>query len=491
MVLPQIDPSLTNELSDNLEKPQQDIPIKPELESKTPDFNITAINSTHIPQQWTNTTPLRETHISNQNIDISHDIWMDPLGVLSIPQTYISSSNESVTKIETTEISGDDDFDDFQTASAAPTLEWSQQIVPSTAINNISISNDIANDTEWFPDQISDLHSATVSSKQDENDEFINTIKQDISEKSITTEDDEFTDFQSSSPLSKVDPARQLKPSGTTTLEPLKPVPVYQAQNLNPTQINWPDPGVTDDEIKKFEEIFSNKSTLDKLPKDESRHVLSQESSSSTEWSDFVGGKSNSDSSTNILPSLVNSSNMQPKIEENTSHINKRRSSENSSHVIVTRKTENPQPTYKSKTLSKCKTVRSTEDDEWSEFVSAQKPSPVHKVVVRESERTSSPDLPLSVFNLGSIQPTKQPIPVITPQGLVQTKLSANMVNNSPKSQQKNLKQYLQPVQMMPMMTPSIISNQYVSQAYGLNLGTPPQQSIANQGKLNHLKIEE
>lgn len=68
---------------------------------------------------------------------------------------------------------------------------------------------------------------------------------------------------------------------------------------------------------------------------------------------------------------------------------------------------------------------KSTDDDEWTDFVSVQQTvSPLHKF--QQSERTSSPDLPLSVLNLASIKSPKKPIPVITPHGIVQTKLAAN-----------------------------------------------------------------
>lgn len=76
---------------------------------------------------------------------------------------------------------------------------------------------------------------------------------------------------------------------------------------------------------------------------------------------------------------------------------------------------------------------KSSDDDEWTDFVSVQQPpSPLHKFT--HPDRTSSPDLPLSVLNLSSIQSPKKPIPVITPQGIVQTKLSSNNQQNAMQS---------------------------------------------------------
>ncbi|XP_050305394.1 uncharacterized protein LOC126742680 [Anthonomus grandis grandis] len=97
------------------------------------------------------------------------------------------------------------------------------------------------------------------------------------------------------------------------------------------------------------------------------------------------------------------------------------------------------------------------EEDEWSDFVSVNQ-SPVHKLKT-EKERCSTPDLPLSVLNLGSVQPAKQPIPVITPNGLVQTKLSSKIPLNIPNM--ATSKVYPQIPSHPPKLQPSIISHQY------------------------------
>lgn len=109
----------------------------------------------------------------------------------------------------------------------------------------------------------------------------------------------------------------------------------------------------------------------------------------------------------------------------------------------------------------------SLEDDEWSDFVSVQNQSPLHKLK-SEKERSSTPDLPLSVLNLGTVQPTRQPIPVITPNGLVQTKLSSNNSVTMPTIRPQPNRFYPQPqIPNNPYHQPSIISNQYATQAYG------------------------
>lgn len=515
----------------------KDIPLKPEFEFNVASaFNMSefSMEPSQITQKWTNTTPLRETHISNKNTDIIiiNDSWIDPLSEFSIPETYIDSSNEILANEDLEEIAQEDDFDDFQAAPIESTSRSSKEISSGTTFDNATTINPILlNDNtvinQQYNDDISRLNRVkSLSSLVTDKDQ--NILKQTISNLSKETcevktiDDDEFTDFQSSIPDSHSNSnyISQLRPITHTNsvsdpnilntnstshsvpkalpFEPLKPVPVYQKPcDSTPAQINWPDPGVTEHEIKKFEEIFSApaKSIKEKFPIFEEK-VLNTVTSvqkiddSKQTWSDFTDNKNqagNSRKIEGILPtpdisSIENTIKIKHNVPNMETFINN--SSEEIWSEFVKHKTENSgKNSEKSKLTNYNIRSQKTEDDEWSDFVSAQKPSPVHKLSSRETERTSSPDLPLSVFNLSSIQPTKQPIPVITPQGLVQTKLSANVVNTSPKLQQKHAKQYFQPGLPMSMISPSIISNQYVTQAYKMNSTTSGQHSTSNQGK--------
>lgn len=174
------------------------------------------------------------------------------------------------------------------------------------------------------------------------------TKNQHISEPS----DDEFTEFHASLPPPNpvFEPLKTLEPLKPVPLEPLKPVRLEPSEP-RVTQINWPDPGVTDEDIKNIELAYSRKE----------------------------------------------------------------------------------------------------DDDEWSDFVSVTKPV--------MPDRTATPDLPLSVLNLNSVQAPKQPIPVITPSGLVQTKLSSNL------GHQSVVQTSVQPMFRPPInqFQPSIISNQFAA----------------------------
>ncbi|XP_028131999.1 aftiphilin [Diabrotica virgifera virgifera] len=266
--------------------------------------------------------------------------------------------------------------------------------------------------------------------------------------------DDDFTEFHSSVPL----PQLQATPM-PTILEPLKPVPVYS--NAPSSQINWPDPGVTDDEIRRFEEVFSV--PLNQVNEEKLSFENKQEKP-----------KKDKPSEVKVNNNFSTVHTKKPEIKENA------RTDfplwDTSPEKKPYRKQEfKPEP---KKIEAKPNPI---EDDEWSDFVSVQKPSPIHKAKFSDRNQTSSPDLPLSVLNLGSIQPAKQPIPVITPRGLVQTKLSTNM---NPVNQQKSNLIHPKPSYGQPVLQPSIISNQFASQAYNVGMNAPqPYNFISNMSQ--------
>ncbi|KAJ8936635.1 hypothetical protein NQ314_012251 [Rhamnusium bicolor] len=375
---------------------------------------------------WPSIVPLRETYISNENLTSNLNIkelpldiegWLQPTIVSpELPRKDLVIGEEELPNIQTPEltrksVSGEtieDDFDEFQMVLPGNENTGSERtiitnnsdilqpikpelILPQQALRNFE-----------FPDLTSFEIEPVV--KKSEGKPSKNDLEVDIAEenKQDTFDDDEFTDFHFSTPVSQPIISKPITP----ILEPLKPVPVYPIVTSTPsTQINWPDPGITEEEIKKFEMVFSR-------PKE--------------------------------------SKNEEPKkVKDET---------------------------------KKLSSANSIDDDEWSDFVSVQKPSPVHKFQLNERERTSSPDLPLSVLNLSSIQPAKQPIPVITPQGLVQTKLSSNStITMSPKTHSKNnvLSMQNKHLYQQPQIQPSIISNQYASQAYNFNSGYYNQNTKA------------
>ncbi|XP_018578456.1 uncharacterized protein LOC108916643 [Anoplophora glabripennis] len=415
-----------------MDKPvtSQKVPSKNDLEQvseeNVDDFeDFTSYQSPTGSETWQNVVPLRETYISNDAKELPLDItnWLQPTIVTpELPRKDLEIGDEELPNIQTPEFirkevvaleENDDDFDDFQMVLPESTaiqknnieVKNSSFLQPDIKEPIVSSSSNMAS-TDFknfaFPEEKTKVESMTNSVTdvdQNKTSLEINTVKH---KEPAVVDDDDFTEFHCSVPAPQPTVPKPLTP----ILEPLKPVPVYTTIPTTSTQINWPDPGITDEEIKKFEMVF-------KRPQ---------------EYSGIESKKE--------IP------------DKNNEQTNK--ASKHSSF----------------------------DDDEWSDFVSVQKPSPVHKFHSSEKERTSSPDLPLSVLNLNTIQPTKQPIPVITPQGLIQTKLSSsNSLNLSPKVQLKNnsINSQQKALYPKPQIHPSIISNQFASQVYNFNNGNLSQ----------------
>lgn len=89
-------------------------------------------------------------------------------------------------------------------------------------------------------------------------------------------EEDEFTDFQSTLPIQPVAFVEPLKPA---VLEPV-------ICSTAPTTINWPDPGVSDDDLRNFELFYK--------PNVETTAIVREGPSKPAEddeWSDFVSSE--------------------------------------------------------------------------------------------------------------------------------------------------------------------------------------------------------
>lgn len=475
----------------------------PNSENNIDDYGEFSDHHTDLPQRcntWTNLTPLRETYISNDNIVEVEDRIKKPSGD---DETWLSSTsytspnsswtdNESSNKDKNLIIEAkddiEDDFDDFQMAKLDINSHHK-----SKNVEPVISSNDISNcDTYKSVDSKSLVKEISVELKTCE----ISVKKMN----EATIEEDEFTDFHSFAPAIQEKPIHSIQ-------EPLKPVPVYNHNTS--TQINWPDPGITDEEIMKFEEVFckpsqAKKENLDTkidnfnvLPKNEFATVVQCQDGHNMASSSLNKELKNKVSELNqskkeskfddldvFAKSLISKKEFDSKGSEEVRHKSKhgkKKEEIGDYHAafkpIYSNKLEPSKNTQKINT----KKQGSVEEDDWSDFVSAQKVSPVHKLSTREKERTSSPDLPLSVFNLNSIQPAKQPIPVITPQGLVQTKLSANMSNTSPKTQLKINRPLTQPAVSLP----STISSQFASQAYSFN-SKPSKKAVGPESKISH-----
>lgn len=195
-------------------------------------------------------------------------------------------------------------------------------------------------------------------------------------------EEDDFGDFCMSLPVTEKDSKETVTPQlqclQPTPAEPLKPVVVHTTASATlqiPAKIEWPEPGITEDDIQTIELTYVKQSPVKKTQ-------------------------------------------------------------------------------IKDENVSKKSTI---EDDDWTDFIS-------HKETKTSPEKMQN-NLQLSVFNLENIQPIKPPVPVITPQGLIQTKLSSsgtiNPLTNSPvhshRPQQKQLT-----VKPPDGYQPSIISQQFL-----------------------------
>ncbi|XP_063932663.1 aftiphilin isoform X2 [Zophobas morio] len=309
--------------------------------------------------------PLRETHISTELNDVNGKPgWLQPTILtpdLPRKDTVIDPLDE-------------DEFDDFQMVLPEENKEKpsAPELKSTLALPDLS---------EF--DMTSKVATPVDISKNSQNHEHIFGVPLNnvVEEKKIdVNDDDEFTEFHSSLPQNNI-----LKPLQPVPMEPLKPTVQYS----QPTQINWPDPGVTDEDIRNIELSYFRKNEV----KEEKAKEVSKDNS--------------------------------------------------------------------------------LDDEEWSDFVSVT--NPVKSVL---PERTATPDLPLSVLNLNNVQAPKQPIPVITPSGLVQTKLSSNMTLQ-PKSV---VQTSVQPSMFRPPTTqfqPSIISNQFAANFASGNSTTmaPPTKS--------------
>ncbi|VEN50631.1 unnamed protein product [Callosobruchus maculatus] len=429
---------------------QTDIPERIQDDSSTnpqPDSfeDFTSYQSTPMPQvsdTWSKQVPLRETYISSSDnhevvpeVPLNVEAWLQPTIVTpELPRKQIGTEEDIIVEKE---VKGDIGLDEFDVNSEVrEDVEVAMSVLSKA---ELSIFDSLSKTEDIITSSIGSSPERAVSKDPE--------VLQATVE-SLSNEEDEFTDFQFSIPAAE--PHRPPKPL-TPILEPLKPVPVISnvVSNTIPAQINWPDPGITDEELKKFDEVFTQ--------------PVRQKQSEPTKSSQLeVAGAAQVIKQ--VHPEAIKP--VHPEVAR-------------PEHPEVMRQVQ-PEVTKLAELDSKLhKQSKSFEDDEWTDFMSVQKRSPVHKIKGSGREQTSSPDLTLSVFNLGNIQPTRPPVPVITPKGLVQTKLSSNLnqVPMSPKFTPKN--NIVIPQSSYHAPQPSIISHQFASHAYGFSNNLQPTNQSA------------
>nr|CAH7768263.1 unnamed protein product [Callosobruchus chinensis] len=401
--------------------------------------DFTSYQSTPMPQvpdAWSKQVPLRETYISSSDnhevvpeVPLNVEAWLQPTIVTpELPRKEIGTDEDIIVQKEE-QVKGDIDPEEFDMNSEVrEDVEVAMSVLSKAELSifdSLSKSEDIITSSNGSsPERVVSKNPGIIQ----------NTVE------SLANEEDEFTDFQFSIPVAE--PPRPTKPL-TPILEPLKPIPVTSnlASNTIPAQINWPDPGITDEELKKFDEVFTQ--------------PVQQKKSEPTKPTQLeIVGSVQPEVTKPVQPEAMKA--VRPEVIR-------------PAHLGILRPVQ-PETTKPAQLDSKLhKQPNSFEDDEWTDFMSVQKRSPVHKVKASGREQTASPDLTLSVFNLGNIQPTRPPVPVITPKGLMQTKLSSNLnqVPMSPKSTPKN--NIVIPQSSYHAPQPSIISHQFASHAYGFS----------------------
>ncbi|GJQ76377.1 hypothetical protein Trydic_g2095 [Trypoxylus dichotomus] len=332
--------------------------------------------------------------------------------------------------------------------------------------------------------------------------------------KKVNEIDDEFTDFQMSLP----DPFKVEKEQSKNktisnefgvfntgsilqpVLEPLKPTIVSSNNNAQiATQINWPDPGITDDEILNIELSYSRKDVPSleetkiqeggvEVPHNIITQPIQECSNKPIHPCSFPVLKS-----ANKHNSTGNTHADYQKLKEN-SNIMDSKQTKPSGVLSTTKKSIEPVPISNT-------SGRIQDEEDWSDFVCNPEPmKPVLQPKIIGSEKLQKPELRLSVPHLSQLQQPKKPIPVITPQGLIQTRIPSNISNLS----NLNVQQPPYVFQRNQAATrdtfrPSIISHQYQNHmngssfrktANGFYNGLIPQQvnqalPTPNIGKLN------
>ncbi|XP_022911774.1 putative uncharacterized protein DDB_G0282499 isoform X2 [Onthophagus taurus] len=379
-----------------------------DLEQLTASLDISCIKSTTngdcqnvIEDEWEYWLKSLPPELKDEKAEKSHDF---------ISHRRSHSDNESVKSLQLitdTEIRSEtnvsnqnvEDFDDFigGQSSSSTSFAWQKTIplketyistdliesktTPDVLTKNI-LTNTIENDFEIMNVETLDVRKSLEVNKINENISIIN-------------EDDEFTDFQMSLPEKTINVAviEERKTSLENILQPIRASseilkPETKTVSEQPV-ILWPDPGVTSDELLHIELSYSRKNACDNVVVENNAVTLNLNDS---------GSKENIESNQKNV--IVNGN-----FDFNTKNVV---NNENS----VSKDPKNIKQSEKT-----CL------DDEWTDFVSNQEP-------LKPSFQQ------LSVPQLSQLQPPKQPIPVITPMGLIQTKIPSNTTSLRPHQQQ-------------------------------------------------------
>lgn len=398
-----------------------------------------------------NMVPLRETYIVNDS-----------------KKEYKKEENEEINWTKPTE----------RTSNTNKTTVNEFEILKPIVTNEISTKSSTIESTNWFS-KVPVIDKMPVQSSE-------NIVQNDTHEEL----DDEFTDFQMVLPntnmntntkVSNGESTLQVTSNVVTTpvvlepfkpqmvLEPLKPSIVPNASN----NIIWPDPGGIDEmeflsafsyrkqdnsnkkeeDKKASNEIIVGKSETVEPVKIESVNSMFDNANASSIMESYTASKLQN--SHNVATSNIQST---KNVTNNTSKYDSTNRNTKFAGVSSNINVKMPAP-VSAKIGGKQLQRVENDDDDWSDFVSNQNVAPQNKLYVKESAK---PELQLSIGQLSQIKPPKKSIPIITPHGLLQTKLPMSIPNVKPE-----VTNVLQSQIPSDGYQPAIISNQFNAQVSG------------------------
>ncbi|XP_065168838.1 mucin-2 isoform X3 [Atheta coriaria] len=478
-----------------------------------------------------------ETKPTPRTSRTSDDIKFEDTSTLQKPPTYDSESVNSLQFPEMTDVDetkleslgSADDFSDFTSFQSTYPHQTHQTDPPPTTwstSNMIPLRETYIDDvkTDWVENGAKSNNHSRKSSYEsvgkvevkEEPDwlqptiltpvlphKEIKTTAPTVDVVSTEPEDDfdDFQDFQTSAPPAKVEhktPPVQNSEVITayrgsllnpTVLQPTLLEPVKMASSMEPRTILWPDPGITDEELARFDMYAKKDGNYSPAASSVSLVLNSEPVTSLSSPND----PSISSASVSKAPETKMSGPAGALMVEkhvvvpaNKVILHNEVLLPPNNQVVISKDLVLPileSSPRKYTPLQKTIPAPAQDDDDWSDFISTQPtttgpPSRVSGISASNTSpskhslsSTSTSELSLSIPQLRSMQnmqpPCKPPIPVITPRGLVQTKIPS-MAPSTPGKSLPQTALHVQPPG--DGYQPAIISTQFAAQ---LNLTSP------------------
>ncbi|KAF5292934.1 hypothetical protein FQA39_LY13814 [Lamprigera yunnana] len=226
------------------------------------DFDdFSCFQSSNRNENFDSWTTLRETHISNVKVD--EPCWLKPTIVTpDLPRKEVTLNKQVK----------DDEFSDFQTGNVPETKQENVQTDDSKPAEPMRLLN-----TQLYP----------ILPKYTQSSSVLPSISQSISSQFVSPQPLTTNSSLLQTPIPSVQPLSvQMLPLVPEPLHPviLKPVKIENT----PTTINWPNPGVTDEELERFDLFFKpNPIDSESCIKSSTNNVKADED----DWSDFISNQ--------------------------------------------------------------------------------------------------------------------------------------------------------------------------------------------------------